>query len=407
MDKNEKRPTNVPGDLEPAEEYMKKKIQQKEQQHQETSTARMGNLDLLRCLAMMMVVVLHYLGKGQLLPEPTNEEIGSVGMVAWALESLCIVAVNVYMMISGYFLSTSNFKLSRLLKLWLQVWVYSVGIGVLAVMTGILPATEVTTHYFLSLLFPISMGHYWFMTAYIFLYLLLPLVGVGLRRMNKEQMQLTIGLLLVVFCLTKTVLPIRLEEDGQGYDCLWYLCVFVVAAYIRKYGISFLECRAKAVGLYIAGCMGVLAEILVLRQIYLRTGSLDRIVKISLEYNHLFPFLAALGLFGVFLKIRLSDKPAKVIRKIAPYTLGVYLLHENMGVRYAWQNWLGAERIVSVSGLLLGTLAAVVCVFLCGIVVDMLRTGAMKGLHWLLGNLGIYRKLLAKIEAVDGLFVNN
>ena len=32
---------------------------------------RMANLEVLRCVAMMMVVVLHYLGKGGLLPDLT------------------------------------------------------------------------------------------------------------------------------------------------------------------------------------------------------------------------------------------------------------------------------------------------------------------------------------------------
>ena len=92
---------------------------------------RMANLEVLRCVAMMMVVVLHYLGKGGLLPDLTAP-LSAQDTVAWLLEAFCIVAVNVYMMISGYFLCESSFKLSRLLTLWVQLWLYSVGIGVLA-----------------------------------------------------------------------------------------------------------------------------------------------------------------------------------------------------------------------------------------------------------------------------------
>ena len=106
---------------------------------------RMANLEVLRCVAMMMVVVLHYLGKGGLLPDLTAP-LSVQDMVAWLLEAFCIVAVNVYMMISGYFLCESSFKLSRLLTLWVQLWLYSVGIGVLAAVTGIVPAAEVSTH---------------------------------------------------------------------------------------------------------------------------------------------------------------------------------------------------------------------------------------------------------------------
>ena len=78
----------------------------------------MVNLELLRCVAMMMVVVLHFLGKGGLLTGGDRSlsegavALDVTGYTAWLLESLCIVAVNVYMLISGYFLCTGSFKLS-------------------------------------------------------------------------------------------------------------------------------------------------------------------------------------------------------------------------------------------------------------------------------------------------------
>ena len=77
---------------------------------------KMANIEALRCLAMMMVVVLHYLGKGKLLGDLAQPNMGNVGIAAWLLESFCIVAVNVYMLISGYFLCMSHFKITRLIQ---------------------------------------------------------------------------------------------------------------------------------------------------------------------------------------------------------------------------------------------------------------------------------------------------
>lgn len=366
--------------------------------------SRMVNLEILRCLAMMLVVVLHYLGKGNLLQNLSGAEMSMVGIAAWVLEAFCIVAVNVYMLISGYFLCTSSFKLSRLIKLWLQVWTYSVVVGLIAAFTGILPAGEADIHYFLTLLFPISMDHYWFMTAYVFLYLLLPIIGEGVRRMTKAQMQLTLALLLTAFCLMKTVLPVRLEMDKNGYDCLWYVCVFITAAYIRRFGMRFLESKARAIAIYGIACLGVITEAFVFRMIYLKTGSLGLILNISYEYNHLLPFLAALGLFGFFLKVKGTGIIANLAAKIAPFTLGVYLLHENVGLRYAWPHLLGAGAIDSVGELLVRTIVAASTVFTIGIVVEAARTRLMRGLHVLLCKIGIYRRFVEKIEKADKLF---
>jgi len=371
---------------------------------------RMANLELLRCIAMMMVIVLHYLGKSELLVDLTEESLGSVGTAAWFLESFCIVAVNAYMLISGYFLCMSTYKVSRLIKLYLQVWFYSVGVGVLAIATGIFPRQEVTIHDLLTFVFPVSMEHYWFITAYVFLYILLPFMGGALRRMTKGQMQIALGTLLAVFCMLKSVLPVRLEKDLQGYDCLWYLCVFVTAAYLRRFGLPFLQKMKNSLLLYVGGCVAVFGLTMGLRQVYLRTGSLDRILGIGMEYNHVLPFLAAVGLFGLFALLKVGERAGTFINRIAPYTLGVYLLHEHIGLRYAWQNWLGAEWVLQhegVAGILAlaaGTLAAVTVVFGAGILFDMLREKVMKGLHFILMKVGLYRRIVGAVEKADNIF---
>lgn len=375
-------------------------------------TQRMANLELLRCIAMMMVIVLHYLGKSDLLVDLTENTLGSVGTAAWFLESFCIVAVNVYMLISGYFLCMSTYKPSRLLKLYLQVWFYSAGVGVLAIVTGIFPWQDVTIHDLLTFVFPVSMEHYWFITAYVFLYILLPFAGGALRKMTKAQMQIALGTLLAVFCVLKSMLPVRLEKDMQGYDCLWYLCVFVTAAYLRRFGLPFLQKIKNSLLLYVGGCVAVFGLTMGLRQVYLHTGSLDRILGIGMEYNHVLPFLAAVGLFGLFALIKVGERAGKFINKIAPYTLGVYLLHEHIGLRYAWQNWLGADLVIQYQGvagvlaLLAGILAAVIVVFAVGILFDMLREKVMKGLHVILMKMGLYRKIVAAVDKADHIFAD-
>ena len=369
-----------------------------------TNRPKMANIELLRCIAMMMVVVLHYLGKSSLLADLTKENMGSVGVAAWVLESFCIVAVNLYMLISGYFLCESSFKLSRLLKLLLQVFTYSVVIGLVAAALGLVPAEELTIYYYVQILFPVSMGHYWFLTAYVFLYLLLSFLTMAVKRMTKGQMKLALGLLLFVFCVLKSILPVRLDMDEKGYDCLWYICVFMVAAYIRKFGVPFLQKKGRGIILYLLNVVLIFTGVFVLRFVYLRTGSLGLLLSVCMEYNHVLVLLASVGLFAAFLRVRVNDKISGVICEIAPYTLGVYLLHENLGVRYAWQKWLGAEQVSNVGMLLLFTLLAVLVVFAVGIFVEYLRTMLMKGLHKVFMHLGVYRILMDKLAAIDGLF---
>ena len=143
---------------------------------------------------------------------------------------------------------------------------------------------------------------------------------------------------------------------------------------------------------------------MLLHLFYLKTGSLELILKIPYEYNHIFPFLASLGLFCLFLDSSIQGKIGSVAVKLAPYTLGVYLLHENLGVRYAWQKWLGSDRIDGAVLLLLWTVIAVIVVFVLGILVDVIRKNICGGLHKIFLHIRPYRVLSEQIQTVDTMF---
>ena len=64
---------------------------------------------------------------------------------------------------------------------------------------------------------------------------------------------------------------------------------------------------------------------------------------------------------------------SKLICRVAPYTLGVYLLHEQIDMRNLWPGWLGASSEGNVLLFAGRALFAVLTVFVVGILVDMLR----------------------------------
>ena len=80
---------------------------------------RDNNLDLLRIISMLMVVCLHTVGwgglvEGALVPGTANWYLGN------AMQTLSLQAVNCFVLISGYFLCTAKFRLSKLASTWMQ-----------------------------------------------------------------------------------------------------------------------------------------------------------------------------------------------------------------------------------------------------------------------------------------------
>ena len=369
------------------------------------NSTRNYGLDVLRCVAMIMVVILHYLDKGGILRNLSDEgSFRAADAVAWLLEAFCIVAVNLYMLMSGYLLYSGSFKLSRLLKLVAKVWLYSVIVGFIGIALGT-PTESVDTYFKLRLLFPVSMNTYWFMTAYIFFYLLVPVLGIAAKAMNRAQMKILIGGLLVFHVIVKTIVPAQLTADAAGMDAMWYVVLFFVAVYIRRFvaaGFSKITCVIT----YILGVLLIFGEAMALRFVYLKTGSLSYILNISYAYNHLFVLFASVALFMAFLKLRVSKKVGGVFAFLGKYSLGVYLFHENLSIRYAWEPLLGCNKATTVISVIGYALYAGIFVFVIGVLIDYVGSILAGCVLRILKNTPVIKGVAAAIEKADNLFAH-
>lgn len=405
---------------------------------------RMVNIEVLRLLAMMMVVSLHYLAKGELLEKLTGP-LSAKGHLAWILESFSIAAVDVYVLISGYFLVETGFRCRRVISLVLQVMFYTCLLPVVLIVTGILPVGEITFYNILQCIFPTNMLHYWFVSAYVLMFLFTPVLNAAVHGMKKKQLQAAIVILLIMESLSKTVIPVRLELDNLGYDAYWFMVVYLIAAYIRLYGIPFLERRegkgGRAVLCYVGACLGMYLLTMLIRGAYLLTGQFENFIESAYGYNHLLTIGAAVALFYVFKNreermqaepvraengkrmrtgsvggekgeqalaersetVKRSDgRLAGLICGIAPCSFGVYLLHEQVNVRYLWPFWLGADRCDSAFSLLWHWAAAILTVMVIGLAVDYIRGLLFRGVGKLLAGGRLDRGLRKIDDMVNG-----
>lgn len=368
---------------------------------------RMVNIEVLRLLAMMMVVSLHYLAKGELLEKLTGP-LSAKGHLAWILESFSIAAVDVYVLISGYFLVETGFRCRRVISLVLQVMFYTCLLPVVLIVTGILPVGEITFYNILQCIFPTNMLHYWFVSAYVLMFLFTPMLNAAVHGMKKRQLQAAIVILLIMESLSKTVIPVRLELDNLGYDAYWFMVVYLIAAYIRLYGIPFLERRegkgGRAVLCYVGACLGMYLLTMLIRGAYLLTGQFENFIESAYGYNHLLTIGAAVALFYVFKNWR-TDAQGRLgglICGIAPCSFGVYLLHEQVNVRYLWPFWLGADRCDSAFSLLWHWAAAILTVMVIGLAVDYIRGLLFRGIGKLLAGGRLDRGLRKIDDMVNG-----
>ncbi len=341
---------------------------------------RLINMEVLRILAMAMVVSLHYLAKGEILPKLSANPLGATGHLAWILETLSICAVNTYVLISAYFLTETGFRCKRVLSLICQVLFYTILTPLVLSALGIIQISDFTTYDFLQNLLPIQMLQYWFVSAYVLLFLFAPILKVAVHAMGQKQHGAVIVVLLIMESLLKTILPVRLELDNLGYDALWFMVVYLIAAYIRLYGIPFLEKQSHAICGYLGGLALMYGMTMALRQVYLRTGALEYFMEAAYGYNHLLNIFCAVCLFYCFKNWtypegKVSGVIGKVVLTAAPCTFGIYLLHEQNQMRYLWQFWLGADNCTTPAALFGHWCLAILVVMVAGTCIDLIRRG--------------------------------
>ena len=349
---------------------------------------RNANIEWLRILAMFMVVTLHALGKADLLGAMSGSG-KATSYLAWLIEAFAIVAVNLYVLISGYVLTGSKFRTGRFTELLCEILFYSVGGFLIFTVTGIGDKTVTGTYSALQCIFPVHMDTFWFMTSYVVMYLLLPVLNLAVKHMTRKQHGAVVILLGIYECVVKSILPVVLEVDDNGYSVMWFVFLFLTAAYVKLYGLWFIKKPSQGMAMYLINVLLIFIEQVAIDYVMVNLGHLELISGISYDYNHLFTFMASLGLF--MWGIKLPEKEgvwANIGIHLAPMALGVYLLHEHIMIRYEWQKWLGVTELGerSVPGFIGGLLLAVLIVYAVGTVVDYVRIWIFKGVKALFRN---------------------
>lgn len=352
-------------------------------------------LDLLRILSMLMIVFLHSNSHGGMFYPP---ETGLDGYVigSWVVEVLCIVSVNVFVLISGYFLCEQSFRLSRVVRLMLQTVFYSWIISAVMFLTG---KSTVTVMELLYSVFPISFERYWFISAYIGLYLLSPVLNKCLSLLTKKQHAATAAVLVVLMAVWNDLIPTSDPFGvGRGYSLIWFVVLYVIAAYIRKH-LDVTKVRGALLTYF--GASTVL--LLLMLALYWLSQKISVLYEHGFysyyaRYNSTIVLVASVALFVAFLKLRIqSDWLKRIIRFVSPLTLGVYLIHDNPRVREVlWQEWFPLSSMERNLLLPLKTISIVLLIFVVCITIDYLRArlfAVLEARIW-------YKNFLKKIDDI-------
>lgn len=321
---------------------------------------RNSNIELLRILCMFMVILLHFNGRC------INHEIWNLAglltprlWVGHGVYSLCVMAVDCFVLISGYF--SIKFSVRGVLRLFLQCLAWG--------LTGyllycILAPSPVVLSTLAARIFGFTHNHWWFVNVYLFLMFTAPLLNAATEAMNKKTFQNTLLVFSVAVFYFGFCRNIELADGAQTYLLFMYL--YVLGRYIGRFVSAewIVNNRKKSLLGYIL-CVVIIYGLGIWNQY-----SLHLDIYVLRPYTYCCPLVigAAVCLLLLFLSF---DFKSSSINWVAYSVFAAYLLQDGSYFGFKWmypylESWMSSQSTLLCYALLLPLsvlfIGAVVCV---------------------------------------------
>lgn len=358
---------------------------------------RQANIELLRIVAMLAIIAMHFLGVGGVMTASS----GPWFVVSSTIYSFAIAATSCYVLIGGYFLASSKFRSQRIFRLLLEFLTYAFGIYLIFGLAVLLKnGTNLFTwhDFYRFYLFPIVHEENWFVTCYLLMLLFAPFYNILIEHLTKQQHLLLIGLCLFLFSGIPSIIWHAAEQFLQsgGYSFVWFSVLYLVAAYFRLYGTP-TYLRTWLLALIGILASGVTATLVNHEFLYPSTLTAEKnSYYFFFNYNFLTVFVSSVAVFLLFHRVTIhSAKAARTINKIASYSFAVFLIHTHPSITgFLWHSLVHTERFVNSPLMLVGILVLPPVLYAFCMLLEQLRL-------WCFRPVLKSKRLQAKFDAID------
>ncbi|WP_334329713.1 acyltransferase [Companilactobacillus sp. HBUAS59699] len=332
---------------------------------------RQSNFELLRIISMFLIVLHHYGIHGTFYEGTFSWQKVGLNLVT----SFGKVGVNIFVLISAYFLVNKTFKLERIYRTLLETLFYSyLVLGIYWFFDRNSPYLNKTN--IIHLIFPIPL-EYWFVNAFLFMLCLSPFLNVMIHHLNRRSYLFLLSFLTFIWVIIPTVSNLKLA----GYsDYAWFVYLYLVAGFMRNH-----ELHISKVSLRWIFYGSVLITLLLVADLNILGKSNQFFMDYAIFFifqNKLPIVLTSFSLFLLAKDWRLGSN--RFINTISSATLGVYLIHDNVVIRVAlWTFVNNAQYKTLLSSVGMGFVVATV-VYLTCTVIDLVRQLFLaKLMNWL------------------------
>lgn len=280
---------------------------------------RKSNIELLRIFAIIGVIILHYIASPGHILQNLNGGADLYSIVF--VNSVFVCAVDLFIFICGYFMWKATYiSIRKPIQLISEVVAFQ---EIVVIISGSISLKSCVAAF---------LPKNYFVTLYVTLYLIVPLVNKVLGNLTKEQYQYWLMVLLLLFSVEPTLVDIIEGLVGKniigistigaygaewGYTIITFLLMYLTGAYYGRYKVQW--SKVKSLGI---SC-GVVMLLTIWKLCEIRIGR-----SIGAEhYQNPLIILEAVAIFMLFDNFKIKNR---AINNISKSCFTVFIVHDHI-----------------------------------------------------------------------------
>lgn len=336
---------------------------------------RKSNIELLRIVLIIMVIAHHYVVNSGIKEffTPAKMSAKMIGIEIFGCGGK--IAIDGFIIITGFFMCKQSVTLLKWCNLVVKYAFYLLVINGAFLIVGYYPLGKYNLLYgFVPFIKNYGTGYDSFVALYLALFLLIPFINKLINAMNKKEMIILLSILIALYSIFSTFF---FQIDSEGYLFVidnfeglgWYITVYLIGAFIRKYG-------NKKWDNFRVGLVGtIISAVVICISIYVfnYTMKID-IYHFVIGANKFMAITMAIMLFILFKNINIKN--SKIINTLSKTTFCILLIHANSDtMRYfLWNDIIKCPEKYLEGGamLIVSAITSVILIFIVCACIDII-----------------------------------
>lgn len=316
---------------------------------------------------MFFIVAHHYVTSSNVIFYVLDEPTTANSIFYLLFGAFGKTGINCFLLITGYFMCTSNITAKKFAKLFFEVLFYRVVIYLVFIVSGYEKFNLVQ---FIKCFFPINNVTCTFTSSYLLFFLLIPFLNILIKNLTEKQ---HIYLLLVISLIYIIIGSVPLKNIITFNYVSWYCVLYFIASYIRLYPKNIFSNQKICTFIFVGSLILSILSLLFWMVLKEKFGARSGYYFLLQDSNKILAVTNAISGFLFFKNLQI--KYNKFVNSISITTFGVLLIHGNSATMRIWlwgdilqnDNWLYSPYAF------LHAILSVMLVFAVCSIIDSLR----------------------------------